>query len=232
MSKNTGDKPIALIVLLINLTEIMFMIATSVNHDATRNRGIGIFEFSFFRNFFGLLFSIPVFFYFQKGLFEDITRDMIVPLVIRIIVGNTCFFTWTYVYKLLPMGIGQVICASNPFLVVLFAPCMFATEKAGLNDLVGIIFSFLGILIMALSKPGSDADIKINAEAYYLSGIIFALITMIFLAVLILTGRYLKSIHFSVIQLHYGIVGMIMAIIMMFFETKPQDRSFFVYDSS
>ena len=177
----------------------MFMIATSVNHDATRNRGIGVFEFSFIRSFLGLVFAIPVFIFYQRSLFEDITRDMMVPLAIRIIVGNICFFTWTYVYKLLPMGIGQVICASNPFLVVLLAPCVFATEKAGYDDLVGIIFSFVGILIMAESKPGKDADIQVESEAQYLTGFIFAFITMFFLAVLILTGRYLKSIHFSVI---------------------------------
>ena len=195
-----GDKPIAFIVLIINLQEIFFTVSTSVNHDATRNRGIGVFEFSLVRNFLCFVIAIPVFIFFGKSLFEGITREMMIPLIVRIFVGNTAFFTWTAVFKFLPLGIGQVICSSNPFVVVMLASCLFAADKPSYDDLIGIVVSFIGIVIMAESKPAPDLEVVFDEkESHYLAGFMFAIFTMFALAILTISGRYLKSIHFSII---------------------------------
>jgi drug/metabolite transporter (DMT)-like permease len=197
---NIADKPIAFIVLIINLTEINFAVSTSVNHDATRNRDIGIFEFSLIRNLLCFLIAIPVFLFFGKSLFEDVTRETMAPLVIRILFGNIAFFTWTAVFKFLPLGIGQVICSSNPFVVVLLTWCLFAADKPGFDDLIGIVVSFIGIVIMAGSKPASDVEVIVeDKNSHYLAGFVFAGVTMFFLAILPISGRFLKSIHFSII---------------------------------
>ena len=195
-----GDKPIAFIVLIINLQEIFFTIAISVSRDATRNRGIGVFEFSLIRSVICLMIAIPVFIFFGKSFFEGITREMLVPLVVRIFFGNTAFFTKTAVFKFLPLGIGQVICSSNPFVVVMLASCLFADDKPSYDDLIGIVVSFIGIVIMAESKPAPDLEVVFDEkESHYLAGFMFAIFTMFALAILTISGRYLKSIHFSII---------------------------------
>lgn len=114
-----SDMPIAVVATLINIQELCFTMSTSIMHECMRNRGFGVFEFSFIRNTFNFILTIPVFFYVGKSLFEDINRETIKPLVIRIVAGNMAFSTFTIVFKLIPLGIGSVIIQSNPFIVVL-----------------------------------------------------------------------------------------------------------------
>ena len=84
----------------------MFTIATSINHECTRNRGLDVFEFTFIRNIANLLFSIPLFLYSGRSLFTEITKDKVVPLAVRILAGNIAFASFTVAFKLLPLGIG------------------------------------------------------------------------------------------------------------------------------
>jgi drug/metabolite transporter (DMT)-like permease len=150
-----SDLPIALLATLINIQEVFFLISTSINHECTRNRGLGVFEFSLIRNSCNLIFAIPIFLYFGRGLTEGLTTEKWVPLVIRIVCGNITFFTFTYVFKLLPLGIGQVIIQSNPFVVVLLSN-YFLNEPVHRFEIVCITLTFLGIFIMAVSHPDSE----------------------------------------------------------------------------
>jgi len=113
------DLPIALVFFIINIQEIFFTISTAIGRDCTRNRGLGVLEVSLCRNILCLVFSIPPFLWYGKGLFEGMSKDLWLPITIRTIVGNLAYFTFTQTFKMLPMGIGNVIIMSNPFIVVI-----------------------------------------------------------------------------------------------------------------
>jgi drug/metabolite transporter (DMT)-like permease len=89
--------------------------------------------------------------------------------------------------------------------------------------------SFVGLVIMAQSKPiyeTEETEPQMNKQPSYIAGIFFALLAMVFLAFNIVTSRFLKQVHFSVIQLHYSFWGVIMALAFFPFE-KPSDRKLF-----
>lgn len=149
-----ADKPIALIFLIINIQEIFFTISTAISRECTKNRGLGVFEFSLWRNSLCFILSIPPSILSGKGLFEGMNRELWLPITLRTIVGNMAFFTFTQTFKMLPMGIGNVIIMSNPFIVVIIQ-ALFFNDSISKADIAGIIVSFLGILITAYTKPPS-----------------------------------------------------------------------------
>ena len=66
----------------------------------------------------------------------------------------------------------------------------------------------------------------------YLEGIVFAIITMVCIAVMVTTGRALKSVHYSVVQLNYAFWGVILSIVLIFFNNAASeyDHRLFVYE--
>ena len=64
-----ADKPIALIVLIVNVQELFFTVSTTISHDCTRNRGIGIIEFSLIRNVINFILAMLVLWYSGMGLY-------------------------------------------------------------------------------------------------------------------------------------------------------------------
>ena len=104
----------------------------------------------------------------------------------------------------------------------MIASCLFSANKPSYDDLIGIFVSFIGIVILAESKTASNVEVLLDEkESHFLAGFIFAVFTMFALAILAIARRYLKSIHFSIISLHYAFGGTIMSIVAMFFESKP-----------
>lgn len=79
--------PIVYAAILININEICFTVSTSVNHEFTRSRGFGVFEFTMLRNMFNFVLTLPVFFLLRLPLFDEIKKEHLKPLVARIIFG-------------------------------------------------------------------------------------------------------------------------------------------------
>lgn len=214
---------------LIAIQETLFSISTAVNHECTRNRGFGIFEFSLIRNSFNLVFAVPIFLWFEKGLFEGLTKDKHKPLIVRIVAGNITFFTFTYVFKMLPLGIGQVIIQSNPFVVVLLSS-YYLQEPICRVELACIGATFFGIVIMACSKPSSGNVLAEQTFGQYLFGLTMAVITMVFMAVLVVAGRALKGVHPTVVQLHYVFWGVVICLLLIWFEQT--EHEFLIYHAT
>ena len=92
--------------------------------------------------------------------------------------------------------------------------------------------SFLGIVIMALTQPPSSELTQSETKSQFLIGLGFALFTVSGIASLNLSGRQLRSIHVSVIQLHYAFWGVVLSFILLLFEPRPTGRGLFELDTS
>ena len=79
--------PILYAAVLINIQEICLTVSTSVNHECTRSRGFGIFEFTLIRNLFNFVITLPVFFMIGLPLFDEIKKEHVKPLIARIVFG-------------------------------------------------------------------------------------------------------------------------------------------------
>jgi drug/metabolite transporter (DMT)-like permease len=228
----SADKPIALIFLIINAMEIVFTISTAIGRECTRNRGLSIAEVSLIRNSLNFIMSIPPFLLSGMGPFEGMSRDLWLPIIVRTIAGNLGFFTFTSTFKYLPMGIGNIIVLSNPFIVVFLAACLFK-DAINIVDILGIVVSFCGILIMAYTKPPAlVAPTVLDDRSHYLKGIAFAMTSMVFVATLVTMGRAVKSINYAVVQINYAFWGVVMSLIFLAFETRPEGSTLFVYEQT
>lgn len=106
---------------LVNIYELFFCVSTSINHECTKYRGITVAEYAFIRNAINFLFSAIQLCYKRVGPLHGYNKDLLAPLVIRLIVGNLCYLAVTTVYKYLPLGIGATIIATNPFAITCLA---------------------------------------------------------------------------------------------------------------
>lgn len=159
------------------------------------------------------------------------TSELRTPLIIRTVTGNLSYFTYVATFKYLPMGIGQIIVNSNPFVVALCCAYLFK-EVVGFPDIAGIIVAFAGIVIMATTQPPAEVLSEEQTKTEFMKGLLFALFTVTGISSITLSGRSLQSIHFSVIQLHYAFWGVIFSIILILIEPKPEGRGLFELDNS
>ena len=120
--------------------------------------------------------------------------------VARTIFGNLCYIGFTFVYKLLPLGIGSTLIASNPFAIA-FLAYFFLGENVTFFEIAAIFVMFSGITMMAMSNPNSKQDeldvegeLQKGAHNQYITGIIIGLFTALFLALSTITSRKLKFV--------------------------------------
>ena len=72
----------------------------------------------------------------------------------RTISGNAAFVGFTFVYKLLPLGVGSTMIATNPFAIMGLAYC-FLGDRVSFVEITALVVSFSGIVLMAISNPSS-----------------------------------------------------------------------------
>lgn len=149
---SNADKPVSQIVLLINITELLFVTSTTTVRNLTHNRGLSVMEVAFARNFLNTVFSFLPLWWSGKGLFEGFDETNKKAMILRTLLGNIGYFLHTMTFKLLPLGIGNVIILSNPFAVALMSSYMFGDLVTAL-DLASIAVSFGGLVIMMLALP-------------------------------------------------------------------------------
>lgn len=145
----------------------------------------------------------------QVGLFEGVTRDMVLPLVLRCALGNLGFLAVTYTFKYLPLSVGTVIIATSPFAVAVLCS-IFLKERVFRSDLIAIFVSFTGMAVMAYAKQGSSTGLtqKISTKQY-ITAMFVAIFAMTVVAIVAVCARFMKKLNFAVIQTHNGGFGVL-----------------------
>ncbi|MFN9940705.1 MAG: hypothetical protein ACK56I_14625, partial [bacterium] len=64
------------------------------------------------------------------------------------------YFTHTWTYKYLPLAIGNVVILSSPFAIAFLSYHLFGDKITSL-DLKSVLISFIGLSIMAFSRPST-----------------------------------------------------------------------------
>ena len=137
---------------LVNCYELLLTMSTTINHEATKFRGVSVIEYAFVRNFINFLIAAGFLCYRRQSPWTGITKEHLLPFFIRTIMGNVAFFAFTLVYKLLPLGIGATLIASNPFVITILA-YLFLQEQILCFEVTAVFVSFIGIIFMAVSRP-------------------------------------------------------------------------------
>ena len=144
--------------MMVNVFECLFSVTTCIIQYSTRHLGVTITEIAFARCLCNFIIAYLILQQKQVGLFEGVTRDMVLPLVLRCALGNLGFLAVTYTFKYLPLSVGTVIIATSPFAVAVLCS-IFLKERVFRSDLIAIFVSFTGMAVMAYAKQGSSTGL-------------------------------------------------------------------------
>ena len=116
-----GDKSILIIVLLINLQEMLITSSQSIVRFATNTDNLTVLETCIARSIILLFIATPQLMFSGKSRREGVTQELRWPLMLKILFGTACFWCQVASFKLLPLGIANVIILSAPFFVCIVA---------------------------------------------------------------------------------------------------------------
>ena len=218
MSQGKEDLSFTATTALVNSYEVMLCVSTAVNHYTTRSLGVSVVEYFFCRNFLNWLFMGIILAYRRLSPLDGFTPQTNLYFWTRAVVGQIGFFTFTWTYKLLPLGIGATILATNPILITLLAYFLIK-EPVSQIDTAAILISFSGIAIMSLAKGSSLHE---SEQSNYIMGIAVACFTSFVIALTTILGRKLKSLDTNTLMFNhmgFGTLGMFIVLLV-----TPQDR--------
>ena len=127
------------------------------------------FEIAFFRNFFGFLFTAPLFFKHGMSILKTDKLHLYIGRCMIGIISMMCGF-WAIVH--LPLAEAVAISYSTPLFVTILA-VLFLGEVVGIRRWSAVLAGFLGVLI--IMQPGShtfNADMMIALVAAVMSAIV------------------------------------------------------------
>lgn len=127
------------------------------------------FEIAFFRNFFGFVFTAPLFLKHGIGILKTDKLHLYIGRCMIGIISMMCGF-WAIVH--LPLAEAVAISYSTPLFVTILA-VLFLGEVVGIRRWSAVLAGFIGVLI--IMQPGSqtfNADMMIALMAAVMSGIV------------------------------------------------------------
>lgn len=153
---------------------------------------------------------------------------MWLPLTLRCVLGNIGFVSLTYSFKHLPLSIGTVIISTSPFAVAIMAS-LFLNERVLQADIIAIFVSFTGIFVMTLARK-TDKQLD-TTHGEYVFAIVVAVFTMLVVATVAVCARFMKKIHYSVIQTHNGLFGVVFVGILLAFNSYSNEKKPYIFDN-
>ena len=120
---------------------------------------MSVFEFLFWRTGIQLVFLIGLMNRSSKSYLVDrVERDMITPLIIRVITGVMSFLCLYYAIKYLPIFLVSLILNTSPIFTSLLA-FIFLRERVSKAEMFSLFMAFFGVyLLISSSKQESLSD--------------------------------------------------------------------------
>ena len=137
---------------------------------------------------------------------QGLTRENLPYFLLRAIIGAGWYYTFTATYKLLPLVIGGVIIASSALFTPLLTYLLLG-EPVMKVDVIGIVISFLGIVMLSYGKENSGEQIAEGTAFSYFLGIFFGLVTALGVGFLTILTRKLKSVETSCLMFNHSLFG-------------------------
>ena len=139
------------------VTSALYIIMQASIKDTQNRFGVSVAEISFARAFCCFFFSLICLFIYRQNPLTTVKRDLVIPLIIRCVMGTMTFFLVTKAVTLLPLTIFQVVTNISPFIAGLIAR-VWLGEKLSYFQLICMVLCFGGIAIVTLSKSSDSED--------------------------------------------------------------------------
>ncbi|KAM5142323.1 solute carrier family 35 member G1 [Mantella aurantiaca] len=170
-------------------------------------------QISTFRCIFQMLFVFPGLIYCKTGFLGP--KDQRIFLFIRGFLGSGAMILLYYAVQSMPLADATVITFSSPAFTCIFA-CIFLKEKCTLWDIVFMVFTITGVILIA--RPpflfGSNNNGLEETYSEHLKGTIAAVASAICASLTLVVLRKMgKSVHYLLSIWYYAVIGLIECII-------------------
>jgi drug/metabolite transporter (DMT)-like permease len=201
-----------------------------MNHFTTSKRGVSVLEYATSRNFLNALPIFCILFYKNEGFLKGFKPEHTKVFFARAIIGVFGIFSMTWMYSLLPMGIGATITATNP-IILSFLAHHFLNEPSSGREITVIVVTFLGICLLSLAQ---EYSLAVKNTTYYRLGIALGLVTAVCLATNNILTRKLKAVDTDCLQFCHMIIGLVILSTSLLFTHEGAlysfpDRSTYIY---
>lgn len=185
------------------LTSITFqMIAVIVKKVSYISHG----QLSLIRNTGVFVGTLPIAVYCQEPIFGK-KRDTIL-IFLKAFCGATGLYMTLVAYRCLPLVDAAIVISTIPVVTIVLAR-VYLKEACGLIQMIPLVPTVLGVLLsMRVPELMQNKDIVV-LESSYFGGLAAAVTGVFLLSSSIVTTRKLTHVHFSIISLYNGFVGMI-----------------------
>ncbi|KAG9484816.1 hypothetical protein GDO78_008107 [Eleutherodactylus coqui] len=173
-------------------------------------------QISAIRCVFQMLFVLPGLIYYKVGFLGP--KDQRIFLFLRGFLGSTAMILLYYALQSMPLADATVITFSSPAFTCIFA-CIFLKEKCTVWDIVFILFTITGVILIA--RPpflfGADDDGSEKDYSDHMKGTIAAVGTAVGASLTIVVLRKMgKSVHYLLSVWYYAVIGLIECVIVLF----------------
>jgi len=148
-------------------------------------------------------------------------------LFLRSLAGTIGFTTYIFAIKYLPLGLTMIIFNTAPFWATLLA-YLALSEKLKAYELIAMLISFVGIVLIAMAKPAadpaefdepSDSEAGLSDSTKKLIGVVCIFITAwVFATVAVLT-RMMQGLKAPVVIFYYAVLAVIVLTLVLLIET-------------
>lgn len=164
-------------------------------------KSIGPIEIFGLRSIGATCFIIPIIVFWDYRLWYDCTCNVV--LFTRAVIGNiaVCCYYFGFVY--LPIAEASLLFYSTPIFTV-FIGCLFLNEKCGFSELVSILFSLLGIILVSLPDFTFDTS---RDSVSTIKGVTGSIIGAIAQAAALAIVRKITFVPPAVVSFWWALVG-------------------------
>ena len=203
---------------------------TQVSFIKAEQYGASVAEFTIFNAATRLLLMPFVHLFLKTNPWTDLPSGNMTMICARGATGLITMFAVFWSIKMIPISISMIILNLHPFWTGILGLLMNG-EPFGKVDLIAMFICFAGIVGIALTAaPSGEDDDVFN---YYLIGVLLAFFSSLMIASIMVIGRRIREIHWSVVLTHISVQYLVVSTVIALLDHCINAKgTFLVYQDS
>lgn len=148
-----------------------------------------------------------------KRVLADIEPEDRNAVTLRGAIGTVSYGSMVYAVSILPMVVSLILINTVPFWTAIFG-FYVNKENMSLSELVCMAGCFTGVVVLVVAGNGAkNTDAKqvgFKEDANFMLGVFCALLCSMTMAVVVVTTRKLRKIHYSIMLFNYGLIATVL----------------------
>ena len=180
---------------------------TNISFKIANANGVTAIDYQIFRGAFICLFIIPFLCAYGKHPVRDVPDGRFPIVVARSLFATLNFIFYMWAMTLLPMYLAVILNNLSPFWASILGTLVNG-DKFYAIEFVAIAICFSCVVGITFTQPAGDAE-ALTGKTYdsFWLGVVVSIVKSVLCALLGVTSRRAKDIHFSVLMTYNGLLG-------------------------